>query len=63
MSYMLGVSLVGENVYHGKPTADALERLRKLTRDALAEVELSWGRDQVDGEIAPANARASTAKP
>jgi len=39
MSYMLGVSLVGESVYHGKPTEDAGRRLRGLTRDAIELLE------------------------
>jgi hypothetical protein len=43
MSYMLGVSLLGESVYHDKQTEKALDLLHRLTRDALSEVEQSAG--------------------
>ncbi|MEN8150808.1 MAG: hypothetical protein ABFS86_13375 [Planctomycetota bacterium] len=39
MTYMLGVSLIGEDVYHGTPTADAGKRLREMTDDLVALLE------------------------
>jgi len=39
MSYMLGVSLVGESVYHSKQTDEAIRRLGELTHGAVQQLE------------------------
>jgi hypothetical protein len=39
MTYMLGVSLIGEDVYHGTPTEDAGRRLREMTDELVALLE------------------------
>lgn len=39
MSYMLGVSLVGESVYGGKAATEALGALSELTEEALQRME------------------------
>ncbi len=56
MSYMLGVSLIGESVYNGKQTETALDRLGRLTHDALSEIEQSSG-SQTDSGVASAALR------
>jgi hypothetical protein len=48
MSYMLGVSLVGESVYHGKQTDEALRRLAELTHGALQRIG-QFAEDQREG--------------
>jgi hypothetical protein len=59
MSYMLGVSLLGESVYDGKQTEKALDLLHKLTRDALQEVEHSAG-GQTDNGVASSALRTES---
>jgi len=39
MTYMLGVSLIGEDVYHGTPTAEAGRRLREMTDELVVLLE------------------------
>lgn len=39
MTYMLGVSLIGEDVYHNKRTAEAGRRLREMTDEMVALLE------------------------
>jgi hypothetical protein len=39
MSYMLGVTLIGEGVYGGRQTAEAISRLSGITEDAMSRME------------------------